>query len=124
MSVLIAAPPESRAHHLTQALGEAGLEIHQAMNERQARTALLTRSFGAVLLDLDLAGGGALGLADLIAIRHPGVPVIPFADRSTDWQPALFDILPNARFPATGDMPFGDVAQSVLHAARRPLRAG
>jgi CheY-like chemotaxis protein len=68
-----------------------------ASSEAEAHQALRHDSFEAVVLDMEMPGGGALAVADFATYRDPDIPIIAVTARGFFSDSAIFELIPNAR---------------------------
>jgi DNA-binding response OmpR family regulator len=73
---------EEMTELLTKRLRAAGFETDLATTEAEARTALTTTQYAAVVLDLGLSDGGGVSLLGNIRGRNEPIPVLVLTERA------------------------------------------
>jgi hypothetical protein len=102
------------------ALNMAGIECTVVTDGHDASRFCLTHALDAVVIDLDLPGGGVLALIDLIVLRNPDIAIIPINNGEVFSDGCLFEVIANARFMITPDTSGTDLAHCLLHCMARP----
>jgi DNA-binding response OmpR family regulator len=94
-----------------------GRAVLQAGTQTEAIHVLQTRRVAMVVLDVELADGSALAVADYAAFRHPGLPVLFVTARRFFSDGSIFVHAPNACALMAAGTPPEDLAQMVEHYA-------
>lgn len=108
---------------LTRGLARMGLSLVRVHDEGSAADRLFGEAPAAVLIDLDLPGRAPLGIADLVALRHPEVPVLFVARGGMFADGAIFGYAANAAAILPADLESSDLLEVLaFHAHPRPAR--
>jgi DNA-binding NtrC family response regulator len=95
-----------------------GLNAELVLNQAQAAEALATKFYSVVILNVVLAEGSALAVADLAAYRQPDVQIIFVTGTSFFSDGSIFALSPNARAFMGTDTPPDDLTAMVEHYGR------
>jgi DNA-binding NtrC family response regulator len=96
-------------------LGREGAVCTLAATAAEARAALRRGGFHALVLDMELPEGAALGVADFAAYRDPDLPVIAVTARGFFSDSAILELVPNARSLLISPARLDDMAALVEH---------
>lgn len=118
MNVLIVESNEALAALWRSHLQRSGLHVTHTMTEEQAVTQIETRMFNVIVLNLLLAHGSAMAVADYARFRHPGTNVIFVTDTAFFSDGSIFGLMPNARAYIDSATPPEDIAAMVEHYGR------
>jgi CheY-like chemotaxis protein len=92
-----------------------GMVCTLATSEGEAQDALRHGAFEAVVLDMEMSGGGALRVADFATYRDPDIPIIAVTARGFFSDSAIFELIPNARGLLRTPLKPEDMAALVEH---------
>jgi DNA-binding NtrC family response regulator len=96
-------------------LARQAVQCTLADSAAQAYAALRLRPFDALVLDMELACGGALAVADFATYRNPEMPIIPVTASGFFSDGAIFELIPNARGLLRAPLRLEDMAALVEH---------
>jgi DNA-binding response OmpR family regulator len=113
--ILIVEPNRDLAGIWARFLAGQGMSCTIAGSDAEARDALRTSRFDAVVLDMEMPGGGALAVADFATYRDPEVPIIAVTARGFLSDSAIFELIPNARGLLRAPLQPEDMAALVEH---------
>ena len=102
-------------------LRRQGVRSTLATSAAEAYAALRSRSYGAVVLDMELPAGAAFEVADFATYRDPGVPIIAVTAESFFSDGTIFELIPNARALMRAPLKLDDMAALVEHYGGRHL---
>lgn len=118
MQVLIVESTAELAGLWQRHLLRQGMEAAVAASAERAVSMIATHAYDVIVLDLVLADGSALAVADYAQYRQPGVSIIFVTDTTFFSDGSIFALMPNARaFLPTGTPP-DDLAAMVAHYGR------
>jgi CheY-like chemotaxis protein len=118
MNVLIVESTGVQAKRWSDYLGEICKELTSAKNRVEAVEALRVQRYNAIVLDLSLAEGTALSIADYAAYRQPWARVL-FVTRDASYEGGwLFQNYANARGVTSATVPPQDLAAMVDYYAK------
>ncbi len=86
-----------------------------AATAAESREALRHQSFDALVLDMELPAGAALGVADFATYRNPDMPIIAVTSRGFFSDGAILELVPNARGVLRAPLRLDDMAALVEH---------
>lgn len=115
MNVLIVETVRPLAELWGRAVERSGASVKLASTADAALAALATTAFDVIVLDLNLAAGGALSVADYAAYRHPEARVIFVSSGHFFSDGSIFDHITNASALLPSDTPPDDLAAVVEH---------
>lgn len=91
------------------------IEVRRETGQAGAARALGAHRFDVIILNIVLAEGSALAIADLASYRHPETRVIFVTDTSFFSDGSIFSLSPNACAFLQTDTPPEDLAAMVEH---------
>ncbi|MBZ8117309.1 response regulator [Roseovarius sp. LXJ103] len=94
------------------------MDVRLVGGQAKAIGALQTQVFDIIVLNLVLAQGSALVVADFISYRHPDSPIIFVTNTSFFSDGSIFAHSANARAMVQSDTPPEDLANMVAHYGR------
>lgn len=103
-------------------LERQGMVCDVARTGEEAYAALRERSFAALVLDVELADGEALQVADFASYRDPDIPIIAVTPRNFFSDGTIFELIPNARGLLHAPLRPEDMAALVEHYGARGAR--
>ncbi len=115
MQVLIVESTPDLAVLWARHLGRQGMDVAIAADADTAVSLIAARPFDVIILDLVLAEGSALAVADVAQFRQPDTSVIFVTDTTFFSDGSIFSIMPNARAFLTTRTPPDDLAAMVEH---------
>lgn len=115
MQILIVQGNPDLAEIWARFLTRRGMDCTTAQDPAAAYAALRAQPFDAVVLDMELSGGGALEVADFAAYRNPEVPIIAVSARGFFSGGAVFELIPNARSVLNEPLRPDDMAALLEH---------
>lgn len=118
MNVMIVESNESLAMLWAAHLQRSGLTVVHAATEQQAVAGIEKREFNVIILNLMLAHGSAMAVADYARFRHPETNVIFVTDTAFFSDGSIFGLMPNARAYIDSGTPPEDLAAMVEHFGR------
>jgi len=92
-----------------------GHDVVLAEDQHQASKALDEAQFDVILLDIVLARGSALAVADLATQSHPDIRIIFVTSTSFFSDGSIFNLTPNARAFLQADTPPEDLTAVIEH---------
>ncbi len=95
-----------------------GARVVHAVTEQQAVAGIEKRTFNVIILNLMLAQGSAMAVADYARFRHPETNVIFVTDTAFFSDGSIFALMPNARAYIDSATPPEDLAAMVEHFGR------
>ena len=118
MKVLIVAPRAALVTVWQNHLERLGLHVLRAPGQTEAVAILARDCIDVIILDLVLADGSALAVADLAGYHQPGARVVFVTSTSFFSDGSIFAHAPNARAFLPVGTPPEDLAAMVDHYAR------
>ncbi len=118
MDVLIVESSAELAQLWQRHLLRQGADVTIASSGDDAVAQVTDRSFDVIILDLVLAKGSALAVADYVQFRQPESRVIFVTDTTFFSDGSIFSIIPNARAFVQTATPPEDLAAMVQHYGR------
>lgn len=118
MRVLIVESTADLAGLWQRHLERQGMAVVVAHSAERAVSMIATQDFEVIVLDLVLAEGSALAVADYAQYRQPGTNVIFVTDTTFFSDGSIFAITPNARAFVPTRTPPDDLAAMVAHYGR------
>ncbi|HVH02145.1 MAG TPA: response regulator [Amaricoccus sp.] len=115
MRVLIVEGNRDLANIWARFLARQGVTCTLAGNAAEAHTALRGGGFEALVLDMELAGGEAIAVADFATYRNPDLPIIAVTARGFFSDGAIFQLVPNARGLLRSPLRLDDMAALIEH---------
>lgn len=97
MRILIAQHDHALAAFWGNFLERHGVTATLTHTREQAISALRFAHFDALVLDVELADGGAIAVSDFAAYRQPEIPIVAVSSTGFFSDGTLFDLIPNAR---------------------------
>jgi DNA-binding NtrC family response regulator len=113
--ILIVEPNLDLARIWAGFLARQGMACTLAASDAEARDALRYGVFDALVLDMEMPGGGALAVADFATYRDPEIPIIAVTARGFLSDSAIFELIPNARGLLRAPLRPEDMAALVEH---------
>ena len=83
--------------HLGAVPRAAGRDLHAGRHRRRGLYRARGGGFEALVLDMELAEGEAIAVADFATYRNPDLPIIAVTARGFFSDGAIFELVPNAR---------------------------
>lgn len=124
MHVLIVQTNSELALLWQRQLEHLGADVVLVQDAAQASDQIETTPFDVVVLDLVLAHGSGLALADLVHLQQPRANVVFVTDTTIFSDGSIFSHSPNARILIKTATPPKDLAAIVFHyGSTRPVRA-
>lgn len=123
MRVLIVEGNRDLANIWARFLARQGVTCTLAGNAAEAYTALRGGGFEALVLDMELAGGEAIAVADFATYRNPDLPIIAVTARGFFSDGAIFQLVPNARGLLRSPLRLDDMAALIEHYGGRASAA-
>ena len=117
MEVLIVESQPELGHLWKSCLERQGMHVSLATDHDQAIEALRTNAFEMIILDLVLANGQALGIADYASYRRPEARIIFVTNTSFFSDGSIFQLSSNACAFVQSATPPEDLAAMVQHYA-------
>jgi len=117
MDVLIVESQPELGNLWKSCLERNGLEVALATNQSQAFSALSSFDYGIIILDLILADGQALAIADYASFRRPDARIIFVTNTSFFSDGSIFELSSNACAFVQSATPPEDLASMVHHYA-------
>lgn len=96
-----------------------GMCVCLTSGQAEAVKALNTQAFDVIILDLVLAEGSALAVADLACYRYPDTQVIYVTNTRFFSDGSIFELSANVRAHLQSDIPPEDLTAMVEHMGRR-----
>lgn len=124
MQVLIVEQDADLAGIWAGFLTRQGLVCTRVGTVTEAYDALRRQPFAAIVLDMELPGGGALQVADFATYRNPEVPIIAVTAHGFFSDSAIFELVPNARGLLRTPARVEDMAALVQHYGARLRQTG
>lgn len=115
MQVLIVESTPELAALWARHLERQGMEVALAGDADRAVSLIAAQPFDVIILDLVLAEGSALAVADVAQFRQPDTSVIFVTDTTFFSDGSIFGIMPNARAFLTTRTAPDDLAAVVEH---------
>jgi DNA-binding NtrC family response regulator len=115
VQVLIVEGNRDLARIWARFLARQGVQCTLAGTAAQAYAVLRLRPFDALVLDMELAHGGALAVADFATYRNPEMPIIPVTASGFFSDGAIFELIPNARGLLRTPLRLEDMAALIEH---------
>jgi DNA-binding NtrC family response regulator len=127
VQILIVEPNRDLAGIWARFLARQGVRCTLAGTRAEAYSALRSRPFDALVLDMELEEGEAIGVADFATYRNPDMPIIAVTARGFFSDGAIFELIPNARGLLPAPLRPEDMAALIEHyggryASRPPAR--
>ncbi|MBU2983015.1 response regulator [Lentibacter algarum] len=119
MNLLIVEDQTALAELWRKHLERQGAIVTVAASEDSAVSYLQEQKFSVVILDLDLAKGSALAIADFASFRLPEVQVICVTSSSFFSDGSIFNLCSNACALIQADTPPNDIAAMAEHFGSR-----
>jgi DNA-binding NtrC family response regulator len=104
-------------------LARQGVTCTLAGSAAEAFTALRGGGFEALVLDMELAKGEAIAVADFATYRNPDLPIIAVTARGFFSDAAIFELVPNARGLLRAPLRLEDMAALIEHYVGRAAAA-
>lgn len=104
-------------------LRRQGMDCTLASTAAEAYAALRTQPFHALVLDMEVAEGEALAVADFATYRNPDIPIIAVTAQSFFSDGLIFQLIPNARGLLRAPLRPDDMAAMVEHYGARSVAA-
>ncbi|QGX99428.1 response regulator [Roseovarius faecimaris] len=95
-----------------------GLDVQLVHGQSQAAYALVEHRFDVIVMNIVLAEGSALAVADLASYRHPDTQIIFVTGTSFFSDGSIFSLNANARAFLQADTPPEDLTAVVEHFGR------
>jgi DNA-binding NtrC family response regulator len=118
MNVLIVESQTDLGAIWTSCLKRQGMDVRLACNQEEAFEELRERAFDMIILDLVLADGQALAIADYASYRRPDARIIFVTNTSFFSDGSIFQLSSNACAFVQSATPPEDLAAMVQHYAR------
>lgn len=115
MQVLIVKDDRNIANVWAGFLTRQNLAVTIAATGAEAYRHLRARAFDALVLDMELAEGEAVAVADFASYRNPDIPIIAVTARTFFSDGLIFQIIPNARGLLEAPLRPDDMAALVEH---------
>ena len=122
MRVLIVEHNRDLANIWGRFLARQGVTCTLAGTAAEAFTALRGGGFEALVLDMELARGEAIAVADFATYRNPDLPIIAVTARGFFSDAAIFELVPNARGLLRAPLRLEDMAALIEHYGGGPPR--
>lgn len=123
MKVLIVEHNRDLARIWAGFLGRQGMVCVLAAGAAEAYDALRAEVFDALVLDMELADGESIAVADFATYRNPEIPIIAVTARGFFSDSAIFELVPNARGLLRAPLRLEDMAALVEHYGARSAEA-
>lgn len=95
-----------------------GHDVTLAQDQQEATDALDEDAFDVIVLDVILARGSSLTVADLVATRQPDIGIVFVTSSSFFSDGSIFNLNPNARAFLQSDTPPEDLTAVIEHYGR------
>jgi DNA-binding response OmpR family regulator len=118
MNVLIVESKADLAHLWQRHLEREGMDVSVAADGDSAMRLVAANDYDVIILDLIIAEGSALAVADYAQYRWPETSVIFVTDTTFFSDGSIFSLIPNARAFVRSATPPGDLAAMVEHYGR------
>lgn len=99
-------------------MARQGLDVRHVHGQAEAAYVLVEHSFDVIVLNIVLAEGSALAVADLASYRHPDTQIIFVTGTSFFSDGSIFSLCANARAFLQSDTPPEDLTAVVEHCGR------
>jgi len=121
MRVLIVEANPELGRVWSEHVARLGMETRLAGDADEASGILREKPVGAIVVDLDLPGAGAMAVADYAAYRRPEARVIFVTAQTFFSDGSIFGMSPNAAAFLSARIPPEDLAAVVEYHARRAV---
>ncbi len=101
-------------------LNRHGVDTKLVGDADAAMEALQVEPFDALVLEVVMESGGALGVADFAAFRNPEIAIIAVTKSSFFSDGSIFNLIPNARGFIRAPMRPSDLAAYIEHCTPKP----
>jgi CheY-like chemotaxis protein len=122
MHVLIVEENQHRGEIWKRFLNRQGAKVTLVPGSEQATSALYTRKYDALVINIVSAESSVLAVSDLASYRNPDIAIITITSGSFFSDGSIFGLIPNARSCVSGDVPPKDLADMVTHFGSRSSR--